>query len=237
VTRRFSAALVIVLGLGSGMAQALTFTVTSTSDLGTGTLRNAINSANTTPGADTIAFNISGTGVHTITPMTGLPMITEAVTIDGYSQPGSSANTLTNGDNELNGAGAGGTAKALVITAGNCTVRGLVINRFASSAGECSNNGGNVITGNFIGTDAIGTSALGNGFGVIFNSGSNNTVGGRLPQPATWSPGIWVPESAVLTPIRREILCRETSLAWMPAEPSRSAMVTAASAIMTLACL
>jgi hypothetical protein len=163
------------------MAQALTFTVTSTSDLGTGTLRNAINSANTTPGADTIAFNISGTGVHTITPMTGLPMITEAVTIDGYSQPGSSANTLTNGDNELNGAGAGGTAKALVITAGNCTVRGLVINRFASSAGECSNNGGNVITGNFIGTDAIGTSALGNGFGVIFNSGSNNTVGGTTP--------------------------------------------------------
>jgi hypothetical protein len=82
MTRRVSAALAVVLGLGSGMAQALTFTVTSTGDSGVGTLRNAINSANTTPGADTIAFNISGAGVHTIAPISALPTITEAVTID-----------------------------------------------------------------------------------------------------------------------------------------------------------
>ena len=186
MTRRLSAALLIVLGLGTEIAQAVTFTVPSTADSGVGTLRNAISLANTTPGADTIAFNISGTGVHTITPSTPLPTITEAVTIDGYTQSGSSMNTLANGDNavlriELNGASAGGTAKGLTIMAGNSTVRGLVINRFASSGIECNTNGNNVITGNFIGTNTAGTSALGNGLGVVVSSGSNNTVGGTTP--------------------------------------------------------
>ena len=43
-----------------------TFTVTSTADSGAGSLRQAILDANATPGADTIAFNIIGRGVHTI---------------------------------------------------------------------------------------------------------------------------------------------------------------------------
>ena len=111
----FSSGLILVFVLVSRVAQALTFTVTSTADSGLGTLRDAITLANTTAGADTIAFNISGTGVHTITPLSTLPIITEAVTIDGYTQPTSSANTLATGDNaalkiELNGASAGAGA-------------------------------------------------------------------------------------------------------------------------------
>src|SRR5438552_4103015 len=44
---------------------------------------------------DTINFNIAGAGPHVIaTPLDGYPVITKNnVTIDGYSQPGSSANT------------------------------------------------------------------------------------------------------------------------------------------------
>src|SRR5437879_13907421 len=104
---RFLCPILLVL-VAVGSSDAATFTVTSTADSGVGTLRNAITLANTTPGADTIAFNISGAGVHTITPLTPLPNITEAVTIDGYTQPGSSVNTLASGDNavlkiELNG--------------------------------------------------------------------------------------------------------------------------------------
>jgi hypothetical protein len=52
-----------------------------------------IQQANATPGADTINFAIPGTGVKTIkvgaTGLGALPDITEQVTIDGYTQPGS----------------------------------------------------------------------------------------------------------------------------------------------------
>src|SRR2546422_5413375 len=71
-----------------------TFVVTNTNDSGAGSLRQAILLANTLPGTDTITFNITGGGVHTINLTSALPTITEAVVIDGYTQPGSSANTL-----------------------------------------------------------------------------------------------------------------------------------------------
>src|SRR5437773_11930452 len=65
------------------------FTVTNTNDSGTGSLRQAILDANSM-GGGTIQFNIPGSGVHTIGPLTVLPTITQAVTIDGYTQSGSS---------------------------------------------------------------------------------------------------------------------------------------------------
>src|SRR2546423_14086923 len=110
-----------------------TYTVSNTLDTGPGSLRQAILDANTQAGSDTIAFNIPGTGVRTITPATELPVITSPVTIDGYTQPGSSANTLAGGDNaglliELNGASAGnsGSGPTVGLTAPGSTVRGLV---------------------------------------------------------------------------------------------------------------
>jgi hypothetical protein len=89
--RRFLFAFLLLLAASSLAAD--TFTVTNTSDSGAGSLRQAIDDANANPGADTIAFNIPGAGVHTITPLTDLPQITDGVTIDGYTQPGSSVNT------------------------------------------------------------------------------------------------------------------------------------------------
>src|SRR5437016_5283227 len=88
-----------------------TFTVLNTDDSGPGSLRQAITDANATPnagGADQIHFNISGAGVHTISPASALPAITDPVVINGYTQPGASPNTLNIGDNavvliELNG--------------------------------------------------------------------------------------------------------------------------------------
>ncbi len=50
-------------------------------------LRAAIEEANAYPGTDNIVFNIPGTGPHTILPKSPLPMITEAVIIDGRTQP------------------------------------------------------------------------------------------------------------------------------------------------------
>jgi hypothetical protein len=114
-------------------AIAATFTVTNTNDSGNGSLRKAIDDANANPGPDSINFNISGAGVHSIIPLSALPTITDPVVLDGYTQPGSSPNTLATGNNsihliELNGNGA--VFPGLTVTAGNCTLRGLMINRF-----------------------------------------------------------------------------------------------------------
>src|SRR5439155_26949600 len=102
-----------------------TFTVLNTNDSGAGSLRQAILDANAAAGADVINFNIDGGGVQTIAPTSILPQITGAVTIDGTTQPGFAGSPII----ELNGASASAFA-GLNITAGNSTVRGLVINRF-----------------------------------------------------------------------------------------------------------
>jgi CSLREA domain-containing protein len=197
--------LVITVGLPlehNVQALSSTFTVNSMGDApdsdttdgicddGTGacTLRAAIEQANATPGTDTMAFNISGAGPHTISPGSALPTITDPVIIDGYTQPGASPNTLAIGDNalllvELNGASAGAVADGLSITAGNSTVKGLVINRWGAGTWghgiDLSTNGGDAIEGSFIGTDVTGTADLGNNLeGVYIRGVANNTIGG-----------------------------------------------------------
>ena len=110
--------------LASAPALANTYTVTSAADSGAGSLRDAITNANGNPGADTINFNIVGSGVHTITPATKLPNITDAVTINGYSQPGASANT--NAPNQGSNAVISGSRRQHGLTAvGIRTVGGL----------------------------------------------------------------------------------------------------------------
>jgi hypothetical protein len=84
-----------------------------------------------------------------------LPTITDPLTIDGYTQAGSSQNTLTTGINAvlrivLNGVNAG-TASGLTLQANNCVIRGLVITRF-SFYGIDIRSRNNAIEGNFIGT-------------------------------------------------------------------------------------
>ena len=104
------------------------FTVTNTNDSGAGSLRQAIQDANTNPGTDTITFNISGSGVKTINLSSALPAITSPVIIDGTTQPGFAGSPLI----ELNGTSVT-SGHGLSITAGNSTVKGLVINRFGFS--------------------------------------------------------------------------------------------------------
>ena len=159
------------------------------------TLRAAIQQANVSVGADTINFNISGTGVHTISPASALPVITKPVIINGYSQPGSSVNKLAKGTNaklliEINGNNAGG-ASGLFIVASDSVVKGLVINRFIFHAiriqPEFGEGPAEVVTnvrieGNFLGTAPTGTIARANGLeGVFISDGSYNTIGGTSP--------------------------------------------------------
>ena len=150
-------------------------------------LREAIIATNNTTNGtnpDEIHFNITGVGPHTITPGSVLPTITDSAIIDGYTQSGASANTLSVGSDavlkiEIDGSLAG-TVDGLSITAGNSTIRGLAIHSFDNDGIALATNDGNVIEGNFIGTNATGTAlGLGNSDGVdIDSASSNNTIGG-----------------------------------------------------------
>jgi hypothetical protein len=205
------------------------YLVTTTADSGPGSLRDALTQVNAdtnhalyaspgNPGVDEIDFGISaasdtgggfnaGTGVATITPLSGLPAVTNAVLINGYTQAGASQNTLLGpsalgstdstlhpekyGDNavlkvELDGANAG-TATGLQLAGNNITVQGLVINRFAA-LGISVTGTGDVVRGNFLGTDVSGTTAfdgagqpLGNGGADVYIQGSLTTIGGPTP--------------------------------------------------------
>src|SRR2546429_8319479 len=74
--------------IGAWTAQAATLTVTNTADSGPGSFRQAIldADADTSTNDVSIEFNIPGSGVQTIAPLTPLPAITRAVTRDGYLQ-------------------------------------------------------------------------------------------------------------------------------------------------------
>jgi hypothetical protein len=186
--RRPVALAVLCLGAAAN-ASATTYTVTSTADSGAGTLRQAILDANANPGADTIAFGIVGSGVHTIAPASPLPTITDPVTIDGYTQSGSSANTnpASQGLNtvlqiEIDGTNAG-AAPCLFVAADDVTIRGLVVNRCTDKA--VATTGAHtdfVLEGCFIGTNADGTAALAPyGGGVNPRSQTNARIGGTTP--------------------------------------------------------
>ncbi|MBA4372326.1 MAG: hypothetical protein C0402_05640 [Thermodesulfovibrio sp.] len=152
---------------------AATYTVTHTGDSGVGSLRQAIIQANGSAGTDTIAFAV-GNGHQTIQPASALPTITDPVTIDGTTQPGFAGTPII----ELDGTNVVGTGvyDGLNITAGNTTVRGLVINRF--SGGGISLTGGNYITvvGNYVGVDVTGTVAQPNDFGINLQGPNYNTI-------------------------------------------------------------
>jgi hypothetical protein len=159
------------------------FAVTNTNATGTGSLAQAIDNNNSTSGGNTITFEIGDSGsTQIIEPLYadggGLPVITEPVTIDGWSQggPGYTGPPLIEIDGqfatdfEVETYGTFG----LNIQASNVTVRGLAIDDFAE--GPIGNgfgigvfDGSNIwIYGNYIGVEPDGLTAAGNGQGGIW---------------------------------------------------------------------
>jgi uncharacterized repeat protein (TIGR01451 family) len=174
-----------------------TIVVTGTGDSiandGIVTLREAITAANTNAasgdatagdaGLDTIAFDIPGDGLQTITVQSQLPTITDPVKIDGYTQHGASANTLATGNDavlriEVDGPGSGGDITGFTFDAADSTIRGLVLDRF--TIGIIADSDRNVIAGNFIGVNAQGVEGQDNVlyYGIKVISGAGNVVGG-----------------------------------------------------------
>ncbi len=183
----------LVSMLAAVRLSAVTYTVTNTNDSGAGSLREAMTNANTNPGLDTIAFNVSGSGcsgsgVCTIAPTAALPVILSPVLIDGYTQPGSSPNTIAQGALNtvlkivLSGVSIPGqTGLSIAQNGAGSTIRGLVVNGGFGSAIFSSLSNGNTVRGCFVGVDAAGTTTSPNALGIASELGNDFTVGGPSP--------------------------------------------------------
>lgn len=151
--------------------------VTTTADSGPGSLRAAIDAANAIAGESHIGFDIPGSGVQTIAPLSPLPVIVEPLTIDGFSQFGAqpNSNLPDQASNavlliEIDATNMGSGAHGLRVEADGSTVRGLVINRAPRSgirirAKDC------VVEGCYLGTDATGLIGRGNNLSNAITSG------------------------------------------------------------------
>lgn len=182
-------ALIGAVAAASAPLGAATFVVTNTgTGSGGGTLRRAINSANSTAGPDTIVFNVPTSdagysavrGVFTFRVTNALAQITDSVVIDGATQTAFTGNT---NPGQLGAGGAVGTtpltlsrvnrpeieivdgnglALGLDINASNVTIRNLAIYGFgngANSDGDANIRIGNNRTGTLIESCIIGTLA------------------------------------------------------------------------------
>ncbi|MBI2343394.1 MAG: hypothetical protein HYV02_03515 [Deltaproteobacteria bacterium] len=140
-------------------------------------LRAAITAANANPGADVIHFFIIPGMLMNIEVTSPLPVITDSVSIDGFSLPESQPNTDPTGNNALilvtiDGTLAGPT-DALVLNANACDIRGLRIIHFDGSGIKILGNH-NAISGNVLG----GSKGKGQSFaGISISGGQSNAIG------------------------------------------------------------
>ncbi len=191
---------VLALALGGGATRhnvsaggSNTLTVTTADDHDDGTcdadcsLREALNAVQ---GQGHVVFAITGSGVHTIVVQgTQLPAIThpnDGVIVDGYTQPGSHANSATAfepGNAVINividGHLLPNSSSGLWVGANNVTIQGLSIINFGSEGIKVATFGDTNIQGNYLGVLPDGVTAGPNGVGVTLRDSSyGSSVGG-----------------------------------------------------------
>ncbi|MBN1414975.1 MAG: T9SS type A sorting domain-containing protein [Bacteroidales bacterium] len=159
-------------------------TVTNCDDTGPGSLREAINYANSNPGHDTIRFNIpkgvpgydADIGVWMIAPQSELPTITESLYIEGFSQQafmGEDSNPF-GPEIWLYGEIAGQGNCGLVSTADGTDIAGLIISNFQNAGLLFYGVDGGSISGCYVGVDFSGNAAVGNVYGIWLTHHTRN---------------------------------------------------------------
>lgn len=169
-----------------------------------GSLRDAIQCANSTPAADTITFNIptsqpgytnpdgianNGDEYWSIQPSTPLPGITQPLVIDGSTQP---STTCPKPRIEIDGSVAGVSADGIGLYTSNSTIKGLIINNFGRYGVLLSRFPINFPTSNtlqtnntvqcsYVGVNASGLVAKPNLQGGIAAEGDSMKIGGTTP--------------------------------------------------------
>lgn len=177
-------------------------------DDGTGhcTLRAAIEETNILSDADIITFNIPGSGSQTITLTSDLPEVSDPVTIDGTTQPGSSCgtpswkiaidasgyggvnimsgNSVIKGFEVKNNQGQGKDVSAglVLMAAGNNTVQCMYLhdNQVGLIVGSSSNivGGTSLVDRNFISNNSLtGIGVVDFGIGATDNVVQGNVIG------------------------------------------------------------
>ncbi|MEW6200888.1 MAG: S8 family serine peptidase, partial [bacterium] len=161
-------------------AYCSTWTVTTNNDCSNcyGSLRECIKEANATGGSNTITFDntfdwdnnpiVLGSALQTLSGINSNGTIIKndtgkVVTIDGNN----------------------GNFNCIRIESANNEIRGLTIVRFSAIYGSIEISGisatGNIIAGNYIGTNSSDSVGLGNTTGIYIGSGAkNNTIGGII---------------------------------------------------------
>ncbi len=219
------------LGLWNGpaprMAHAAAYVVNTGDDTDDGvcdgahcSLREAILAANASAGPDSISFSIGGGGLQTIAPnssgLGALPTITDAVVVDGTTQPGWAGTPIIELDGSL--APTGSTGLHFEDAGPGNVVMGFVVNRFGTGIHAARNSTlfqmGLTIDGNYVGVDPTGSIGLGMTFGVGLWDGAEATIGGplgnvisgntygvynRASYPSTWAGFITVKNNKIGT--------------------------------------
>src|SRR5437588_8793050 len=117
---KYSALVSLLIVTASVQAKIITINTADNTDFSAGKT-NLVRAINSLSDGDTIAFNIPGSAVHYIdTPVDGYPLVTKhGVTIDGYTQPGSSPNS-----NPIHATNNAQIKICLTSTNGNCLSMG-----------------------------------------------------------------------------------------------------------------
>src|SRR5438093_2002094 len=169
-----TAVLTVALSVATGgPVRGAIFTVTTTGDSGPGSLRQAVLDGDAGAGRDRIAFSRAGAAPHTIALLSSR-QIDDPVVIDATTEPGLADAPVV----EHIGTSMDPPDSALLITSGGSTVRGLAIGGFTAAIVINGGRSGNVIAGDYIGTDASGEVALPNSTGIFVSNLSNNRIGG-----------------------------------------------------------
>ncbi len=157
---------------------------------GSCSLRAAIEEANARAGANTIHFNIPASdpgctaGTCTIAPVSVFDEITEAVVIDGSTQPGNEGVCTTAIPDRptyglaIDGSGAGTDISAFILVAGSdgTVMRGLNVQNYTDWAIEIVGSSNHRIQCNFLGTDADGLLPRPNQSGVSISGTSSGIL-------------------------------------------------------------